>query len=193
MRPGVSGRSRRSWSRGGLRLLGARRVHRQTYGPSRPGVPPHQPLSPAPLLSVTPRRYPGLISAALGPIPCGVTLRPAPRGPAAEGHARRSLDLLAQQPGGTRLPSRGGTASGTWRRWDGVAWPLWPRPAIWGSIPLRPASQRWPGDSWGLSGLHPVPLRPEARGAPRTSFPARSAAEKNSRYPHLACFSSLCR
>lgn len=165
MRPGVSGRSRRSRSRRGPRLRGARRVHRQIYGPSRPGEPPHQPPSPAPLPSVTPRRYPGLISAVLGPTPCGVAPAQLPEGRLAGG--ARTVPSTFWLSGRERLASPPGRdcASGPWRRWGGVSWLLGPRPAARGSTPAR---------AWLLSveeSLPPKddPVAPGASAAPISS------------------------
>ena len=87
------------------RLQGARRVHRQIYGPSRPGEPP----PPAPFSRSSPVCDPAPVPRIdlCGPRPYSLRCRPrpAPRGPAGGGHAHCSLDLLAERPGATRLPS----------------------------------------------------------------------------------------
>lgn len=134
MRPGVSGRSRRSRSGRGPRLQGARRVHRQIYGPSRPGEPP----PPAPFSRSSPVCDPAPVPRIdlCSPRPYSLRCRPrpAPRGPAGGGHAHCSLDLLAERLAFS--PWRD-CACGPWRRWGGVAWLLGPRPAARGSTRPR--------------------------------------------------------
>lgn len=132
MRPGVSGRELAEPERPRPQKPGAPASTQADLRPQPPWNLPHQPLSPAPLLSVTPRRYPGLISAVLGLLPA-VSPRPAPRGPAGGGHAHCSLDLLAERLGATRLPLLGGTvptAAGA-TGWRPLA--LGPRPAAQGA------------------------------------------------------------
>lgn len=175
MRPGVSGRSWRSRSGRGPRLQGARRVHRQIYGPSRPGEPP----PPAPFSRSSPVCDPAPVPRIdlCGPRPYSLRCRPrpAPRGPAGGGHAHCSLDLLAERLGATRLPSLEGLclrplAPLGWRRLAPGAAPCSAgEHSASGLAPLfrgEPASKRWPSDSWGLSGPHLVLLRSQPRDMP---------------------------
>lgn len=95
MRPGVSGRSRQSRSLGGPRLLGAAEYTGRPTVPAALEALSH-PSSPASRLPVTPRGYPRLTSAALGPPPWGVAPALLSRVPAGEGNTRAVPSTLGQ-------------------------------------------------------------------------------------------------
>ena len=135
MRPGVSGRSRRS--RSGPDFRAPAEYAGRSTAPAALGSLPHQPLSPAPLLSVTPRRYPGLISAVLGPTPCGVAPAQLPEGRLAGDTRTVPSTFWLSDRERLAFPPGRDYASGPWRRWGGVAWLLGPRPAARGSTRAR--------------------------------------------------------
>lgn len=135
MRPGVSGRSRRS--RSGPDFRAPAEYTGRSMAPAALGSLPHQPLSPAPLLSVTPRRYPGLISAVLGPTPCGVAPAQLPEGRLAGDTRTVPSTFWLSDRERLAFPPGRDYASGPWRRWGGVAWLLGPRPAARGSTRAR--------------------------------------------------------
>lgn len=142
----------------------------------RPSVPaalgdaPHPSLLFLPALqSVTRCQYPAAISAALSLLP-GVSPPPCSLRASRRGVRALFLDLLAEQPRATLLPSGGVTAPQVIGA-AGVASPgSWDRALRPKGAPgLGPASHRWPSDSQGLSAPLPLPLHaqsPVAHQAP---------------------------
>lgn len=139
MRPGVSGWSRRSRSRAGPRLRGARRGHGQAHGG------PAAPLAP-----VTPCRRPRSLSAL-----SALSWRSlqAASGPAARAYLRRAPEPLARGPWAPRLPSR--------RRARPA--PRYPRPEAFGAA----RGLAWPGTA--PCALGSTCVGPAPRGGTRSS------------------------